>query len=238
MKYAPYIVTTFLVPLLLSAQAPVVQTLTQHIAHADAVSFKKEYAQRTISSEDHTSLITAAHLQLDHVKKQLDGINQLEKNFIHTSSIKKAILTLSIGLYCAIQTAYVAYSALMPLSFQECEDTQEKKVNHEFFLTFPRHVLKVGSTKGERFFIFLWPPLSFYHQLHHYTEKGNGKYVTATIAPLLCAVGSYLAYKGLHAGVKNLKIAFNYKQYLEEQQANLDEIILLLTNDSHTKDIK
>jgi len=219
-----FIVTALLCSIAHADQQKNVAQLKSYISNADVIPFKAAYAVES-AQENKTQLLELAQ---STQQKLTDELESWGNGTINKKKLALGALQALATVYCLAQVGYVAYGAIMPLKLY-------LPASSIYAPDTPAHINQKSVT------MFLKCPALFIYAVLHVISTihcGNGKYATATVAPTLCALSAYGAYKACKASAKNFKQGWNYKAHLEQQIKNIDEIITHIQNPTIAPAIK
>jgi len=183
------------------------EQLAQHIVRADATGFKDTYNSfQNWPADERAAALQALAVTTQEVKQALQTELETNGDKANKFTLAKGVAQTILGTYCTLVTMFsLAYKG-------EYFAINRVNLDRSFMLNL--------ANRLEDNYLYINGPeiLPFCLRLDGYQK------LAALTNIIVTPLTGYLAYNSLKAGIQNCKNGWNYKAFVEQQIANIDEI--------------
>jgi len=195
------------------------ETLAQYIAHADVDGFKNTYNSfQEWTPSDRTATLQTLAVTAQEVKQQLQAELESMGNKVKKSTIAKGIVQTVSGLFLTSTAAITCSSAYKYFfkNYNENKFNTIEKFSALPYISIPAFLSTYCGMCANEY-------CKIKHPKPYLSIKTNKKIVYCLTATFLLTGAIFGAYTA-KTGIQNCKNGWNYKAYVEQQIANIDEI--------------
>ncbi len=194
------------------------EILVQHIAHADVTGFKSDYdtfMQSDVTPEERIATLQALAITAQEVKQALQTELDTMGHKVKKTTLAKGVAQTVGGLLLTTTAAIHSVTTYKHgfFNFRKYNNLQILSALPfslvPFFLT-----ICCGMCANEQ--------CKLNHQT--YLSKKTNEKILTSVGIISIPVGAILGAYTAKAGIQNCKNGWNYKAYVEQQIANIDEI--------------
>ncbi len=201
------------------------ETLAQHIVRADIAGFKSDYdafLQSNVTLEERTVTLQTLAITIQEIKQTLQTELDTMGNKVKKSTLAKGLAQTIFGTYCTFATMFsLAYKGAAKKEYKAPVQFNGNFTNY-YVGNLPSYkqtlMNKLSYTLGESLIGY---PVVLPQVI---SETIINEKLAALTNIILTPLTGYLAYNSLKSGLKNCKNGWNYKAFVEQQIANIDEI--------------